>query len=362
MKIALLNLHYDNNYGGNLQRYALMTVLRRMGHDVTYLYMRFNWSTKSCGFWTKESIQNFIKRYIFLRKDVIVFPWREEDSAYINKYSITDPFLERYISHSPVLWGRCWLERYAKAHHFDAYIVGSDQVWRKSYTPRYGVGMWFFDFLPNKYHGKLIAYGASFGVSEKEYTEEEQEIIRPLYNRFKAVSVREESGLKLLNQYGWTSPKATCVIDPTLLLSKEDYIQLVNAADTKPMERKLWCYILDMDREKEELINQKSEELSLLPTIYSFNENRKLSIEQWLRNFFEAEYVITDSYHGLIFSLIFHKSFYLIVNKERGATRFDSLCQMLDVNPNEPIDWQLLDKNLNKYRQSSLDFLRDALR
>lgn len=328
---------------------------------MTYLYMRFNWSTKSCGFWVKESIRNFIKRYIFLRKNVSIFPWKEENPADKNKYSITDPFIERYISHSPVLWGRCWLEKYVKHNHFDAYIVGSDQVWRKSYTPRYGIGMWFFDFLPHNYHGKRIAYGASFGVTEKEYSEEEQVVIRQLYNRFNAVSVRENSGLELLNQYGWTSPKATCVLDPTLLLDREDYVKLVNAADTKPMERKLWCYILDMDKAKEVLINQKLEELSMQPTIYSFNENSQLSIEQWLRNFYEAEYVITDSYHGLIFSLIFHKPFYLIVNNERGAARFESLCQMLGIKPNEPIDWQVLDKNLNEHRQYSLDFLYDAL-
>lgn len=360
-KIALLNLHYDNNYGGNLQRYALVTTLQRMGYEVTYLYMRFNWSIKGRRFWAKEFVKNAIKRFILFRKNVSICSWKNEDASLVQKYKVTDRFLERYIPHSNVLWGRSWIERYVRHHYFDAFIVGSDQVWRKSYTTRYGIGMWFFDFLPKDYAGKRIAYGASFGVSEPEYTKEEQDKIRSLFNQFNAVSIREKSGLALLNQYGWTSPKATCVLDPTLLLKSDDYINLINAAETSPLDGKLWCYILDMNKEKERLINRKSKELSLSTTIHSISSNAQLSVEQWLRNFHDADYVITDSYHGLIFSLIFHKPFSLIINKGRGATRFESLKQTLAIDFDSSLDWTAFEQQLKAAKQKSLDFLETAL-
>lgn len=360
-KIALLNIYYDNNYGGNLQRYALYSVLRRIGYDVKYLYFRQNWNLYNGKRILKDTIKQLIKHYCFFQKGEQVCWWREEDDLYKKQTSITEQFLEMYIQHSPVLYGKWWLERYAKRNQYDAYIVGSDQVWRKKYVQRFGLGTWFFDFLPDNYKGKRIAYGASFGVSESEYTKEEQDMILPLFNKFDAVSVREESGVNLLKQYGWTSPEATCVLDPTLLLKAEDYIDLINAGDTYPLQGRLLCYILDMDEKKEQLINTKSRELKMRPTILSAGKDATLSVEQWLRSFKDAEYVITDSYHGLLFSLIFHKPFKLLINQSRGASRFESIERQLKIKLSEPIDWNQLDSQLEVERNKSIQFLKDAL-
>lgn len=361
-KIAILNLYYDNNYGGNLQRYALVTILQWMGFDVEYLYIRQNWSLLCRKDIIKSIIKQFIKHYILFRKNEPVCRWKIEKPQYVKQTEVTELFMQQYIPHSPVLYGTWWLEHYARRNCFDAYIVGSDQVWRKLYVQRFGLGMWFFDFLPDNYQGKRIAYGASFGVSEQEYTKEEQDIIRPLFNKFDAVSVREESGLNLLEQYGWTSPEATCVLDPTLLLRAEDYSALIEAVDTQPLTGKLLCYILDMDAEKEEYIKTKAEELNLTPTILSSGKNATISVEQWLRDFRDAEYVITDSYHGLLFSLIFHKPFKLMINQSRGASRFESVERMLNIRINEPIDWEKLDNQLGIARAKSVHFLKDALK
>lgn len=361
MKIALLNMYYDNNYGGNLQRYALSCVLRRLGHEVTYLYIRQNWNLYSGKRILKDTIKKIIKHYLLFQETEQVCWWKTENEQYKKQTSVTEHFLEKYIHHSPVLSGKFWLECYAKRNHFDAFIVGSDQVWRKLYVQRFGLGMWFFDFLPEKYIGKRIAYGASFGVSEPEYTKEEQDLIRPLFNKFDAVSVREQSGLDLLKQYGWTSPEATCVLDPTLLLSANDYSLLIENANTKPLAGKLLCYILDMDVEKEQLINLKASELNLSPTILSSGKDATASVEQWLRNFRDAEYVITDSYHGLLFALIFHKSYRLIVNRSRGASRFESVERQLKFHINEPMDWDKLDEQLVAVRNHSIRFLKCAL-
>lgn len=361
MKIALLNMYYDNNYGGNLQRYALSCVLRRLGYEVTYLYIRQNWNLYSGKRILKDTIKKIIKHYLLFQETEQVCRWKTENEQYKKQTSVTEHFLEKYIHHSPVLSGKFWLECYAKRNHFDAFIVGSDQVWRKLYVQRFGLGTWFFDFLQDWYKGKRIAYGASFGVSEQEYTKAEQDLIRPLFNKFDAVSVREQSGLDLLKQYGWISPEASCVLDPTLLLKAEDYNLLIENADTKPLEGKLLCYILDMNEEKELLINQKSKEQNLFPTILSSGKDAKASVEQWLRSFRDAEYVITDSYHGLLFALIYHKPYHLIVNRSRGASRFESVERQLDFHINEPMGWDELDKRLDVVRNRSIRFLKSAL-
>lgn len=360
-KIAILNMYYDNNYGGNLQRYALMTVLQRMDYDVTYLYIRQNWSLFSGREIVKKTIKQALKHHILGRAKEPIEWWKIEKEEYIQQSRVTEPFLEKYIPHSHVLYGTWWLKRYIKRNHFDAYIVGSDQVWRKQYVQRFGLGTWFFDFLPLNYSGKRIAYGASFGVRETEYDKEEQERLRPLFNKFDAVSVREESGLDLLKQYGWTNPRAEVVLDPTLLLTAEDYQHVIDAVETKPLEGKLLCYILDLNDEKEKIIQQTSKQLGLQPTMVSSGREATISVEQWLRDFSEAEYVITDSYHGLIFSLIFHKQFTLMVNQSRGASRFDSVEHLLNFHINELIDWTKLDKQMEIVRDKSIRFLKEAL-
>lgn len=360
-KVVLLTMYYDNNYGGNLQRYALAAILKNLGYDVTCLYIRQNWSHEGLKYWIWVTIKQFLKHYLLLRRNEPIRLWKDEKESYIQQTSLTEPFYERYIPHTDVFYGDRWLKRYAKKNRADAYIVGSDQVWRKLYVQRFGLGMWFFDFLPSSYVGKRIAYGASFGVNETEYTKEEQDFIRPLFNKFDAVSVREQSGLDILKQYGWISPDAICVLDPTLLLKSEDYIALVDAQKTKPLNGRLLCYILDMDIEKEALIKEKSEELDLRPTIQSAGKDATLSVEQWLRNFLEAEYIITDSYHGLLFSLLFHKPYKLIINHSRGASRFDSVAHLLGFHINEPIDWGEFDGHLETMRKKSIQFLENAL-
>ena len=75
----------------------------------------------------------------------------------------------------------------------------------------------------------------------------------------------------------------------------------------------------------------------------------------------EAEYVITDSYHGLLFSLLFHKPYRLVINHSRGASRFDSVAHLLDFHVNEPIDWDEFDGHLETMRKKSILFLENAL-
>jgi len=363
-KIALLNMAYDNNYGGNLQRYALVTILQRMGYSVEYLYIRNNWDdwfkTHTTKYILKQSIKQLF-RHLLKPQEEPWLVWHREDIEYKERIKVTEPFVEKYIPHTQPIYSHSTLKRLFKKGRYDAIIAGSDQIWRKTYIERFGLKTYFLDFVPNCYKGKRVIYGASFGVDSAEYTQIEAEKIRPLFERLTAVSVREKSGMNLLAQYKWMVPQAEVVLDPTLLLMKRDYEKLIENADTKSAEGNMFCYILDMTPEKEEQIQNIAAARELIPHVMTICDSCLVSIEQWLRYIRDAKYVYTDSYHGLLFSLIFHKPFKLIINKERGGTRFINIEQIMNIHLNESIDWTLIDKQLEIERQRSIRFLKRTL-
>ena len=356
-KIALLNLPVDNNYGGHLQRYALMTVLQRMGYDVTHLNVRFPSAKRNAIKYTMGWVKRLLMYpYYGLTKHRKYKPLRYF-KYYLQGEPITEAFYAKYIPHTERIYNQEELKRY---QGYDAYVVGSDQVWRQKYMPSFGddYGVWFLNFASDKLR---IAYGASLGTDEMEFSEEEQEQIRPLYNMLDAVSVRESSALDILQAYGWTEPKAETVVDPTFLLTTNDYKDLIKGSKTEPLQNKLLCYVLDMNEDKWRTIEQIAIENHLESHVQTLDKNTNTSVEQWLRNFSEAEYVVTDSYHGVVFSLIFHKPFKLIMNESRGKTRFDGIEQQLHILLQEPIDWDELDQQIEKAREHAKEFLNKEL-
>jgi len=366
-KVAILNMMYDNNYGGNLQRFAMVTLLQRMGYEVVYLYIRSAWKEE----WMRNG--SFVKRvYRFLRQVVahLAHPkkepwlaWEKESQWYKDICAITEPFLERYVAHTKPIQSHKQLEKVFERGNYDAVIAGSDQIWRKNYVERYGLGTWFLDFVPIDYKGRRVIYGASFGVDEKEYSEMDATQMRALYEKLDAVSVREQEGLRLVKEYGWNKPEAQMVLDPTLLLTQEDYESVIDAAETKAGEGDMFCYILDESEETMERIERIAKEMHLKPfvrTIYGATNNE--SVEQWLRYIRDAKYVYTDSYHGFLFSLIFEKPYYVAVNYNRGASRFTSVMGNLELKPDEEPKWDEVKNRLEKLRKESIDYIERSLK
>lgn len=353
MKIALLNLQYDNNYGGNLQRYALMTILQRMGHDVTHLNLRFKFYPDNKLKYLKTLFWRIYDRVIH-GKRAPIFQEFHQRKKYYRDCQNTESFYNKYIKHTKNIESKKELKKFQE---FDAFIVGSDQVWRKKFTQMHGIESFFFDFLPNE--KMRLAYGASFGSDKNELSRDDICFLTPLYNRFSAVSVREESGLNLLHQYQWKKPKAEIVLDPTLLLTKEDYNKIVTESVTHPSKGNLFCYILDQNIEKSNYIKKISHQKNLIPFKCALNE---YTIPQWLRSFQESKYVITDSYHGVLFSIIYQKPFYIFKNVFRGTSRFDSLEKLLKFSFNTNVfNWDLINKQLYLAQQQSTSFLKKAL-
>lgn len=358
-KIALLNMRYDNNYGGNLQRFALYTVLQRMGYEVEYLYIRENWDdwykSRSTLKILKQLIKQFL-RFILHPLTEPILAWHKENSMYVEQCKVTEPFLNKYIKHTKIIYNSTDLKKTIKRGNYDAIIAGSDQIWRKKYIQRYGIGTFFLDFLSKSFKGKKIVYGASFGVNNQEYTIEDIAFIQPYFSQLDLVSVRETSALDLLNNYGLVNPKAEVVLDPTLLLTKEDYIQLVTATHTNSSSGNLFCYVLDRTDEIQYIIDSIASTKDLTP--FEWSLSGKGTVEQWLRSFMDAEFVITDSYHGMLFSIIFNKPFKIIINESRGSARFRSIFQILNISENSDNIYMVeFNDQFNKLKKQSLKFL-----
>lgn len=354
MKIALLNLPFDNNYGGNLQRYALMRVLSDMGHDVTHLKLMFDKRNQSC-FCYPLILCKYILKCMLGKKCTSLYSSLFPKRMYERQNRVVDAFYNKYIKHTDAIYQVKDLRKYID---FDIFVVGSDQVWRKSIANKY-LSTMFFDYLIDK---PCIAYSVSLGSANNELTDKDVDKLGVLYKRFVAVSVRERSALDLFDSYNWKSPAAVHTLDPTMLLNKEDYKVLIENGNTKKYNAKLFCYILDRTKEKEEKIKEISMTKNLIPFYFSIKGTKNVSVEQWLRLFHDAEYVITDSYHGLIFSIIFNKPFFLFKNELRGNARFDSVYEILDITDStDDLDWNLINRKIETLRLRSKSFLYSSL-
>lgn len=248
---------------------------------------------------------------------------------------------------------------------FEGIIVGSDQVWRPKYVIL--IQDMFLNFCKDM-PIKRIAYAASFGTDQWEFTDEQTEICAHLAQQFDAVSVRESSGVSLCRKH--LDIEATNVLDPTLLLTAEDYTRLcIDIPRKKPF---VFAYILDQSEEKLKMIKDFASSKGLPYLIQSAGPAIKQddSIELWLSRFRDATYIITDSFHGTAFSINFGKDFYVFSNKGRGNSRFESLLGLFDlqgriidhaINVNSRINWQGVNNKLIEERQKSMKWLKEVL-
>lgn len=372
MKIGIITLPPLCNYGGIIQSYALQKTLQKAGHQVVLIDFPNEWNIKNPQK-TLLYINRFIQKYI-LRKPITV----KIDKKYNDDLQLitqnTSKFINKYIQ-------RIIISDFSELQpsKFDALVVGSDQIWRPKYFNR-AIENAYFSFAKD-WKIKRISYAASFGTDKWEYTPEQTAACSQLIRLFDGVSVRENSGIKLCNKY--LESDAIQVLDPTMLLEKEDYIGLIKAANLPQSTGDLFCYILDKTPEKDEITSQLSKRYKLTPFEVNakYNDsNAKIeeriqpAVEQWLRAFYDAKLIFTDSFHACVFSIIFNKPFIVFGNKERGMSRFDSLLEMFELKErlilvpediikvvNYPINWDKITAKLLTMQQQSLTFLHTHL-
>ena len=375
MKIGIITQPLETNYGGLLQNYALQEALRRLGHEVTTLDQPYLIASRTKII--KETVKSIVKKLFGREAQIPVYISKEEiDAIAIN----TSDFVEKYIYHTKKISSKNDFRRITKELSLDALIVGSDQVWRPLYNPR--LTRSFFDFAEDLNICR-IAYAASFGTDDWEYTESQARTCSKLAKLFKAISVREKSGINICQERFGVD--ATFVLDPTMLLDKEDYIKIVENSGITKSEGDMFTYILDQTDKKKEFIKKVSTRLNLTPFSVMPHKNKQYikkdiyncifpAVEQWLRAFIDAKFVVCDSFPGAVFSIIFNKPFVIIGNKERGMSRFNSLLnlyslkdRLLDTTSNidivdKVIDWTKINEKRKEFKKTSIDFIKKNLR
>lgn len=316
-KIGVVTLPLHTNIGGILQAYALQQYLIKQGFDVELIE------------------KNNSKHLYFVEK-------------YIKRKIIKESFYKEI-----------------KQNEYDTLIVGSDQIWRIKYSKYLDLS--FLGFAKDWKNINKIAYSCSFGADSWEYSESDTEKAKELIKYIKIVSIREDNGVDLCKKYLQHNATHTC--DPTMLLTRQDYIQLLNKEGVKQKENGIFTYILDKSKEKEIVINNASKILN--KNIMKFNQT---SVIDWLNSFYSCNCVITDSFHGCVFSIIFNKPFICILNTSRGIGRFKSLMNTFKTTKDrffkncKDVNYELLTKDLNindelnTFIKSSAEFLNNALK
>ena len=374
MRIAIITLPLHGNYGGILQNYALQTVLKRMGHKVETIVQPWQLHLPV---WRMPLAygKRIVKKYL-LRRRARLF--------YEGWYNRTQPMLlknmRRFVSkHIATREVKCFSD--IREGEYDAFVVGSDQIWRPIYSYK-PITLAYLDFAKDWNNVRRVAYAASFGTDKWEYTPKQTEQCAALARLFDGVSVREEAAVKTCQKH--LHCEALHVLDPTMLLKAEDYVSLFEGQSLEEPRGQLLTYVLDETPEKARIIREVAErhhyEVYRANSRYEdgfapLEERVQPPVEQWLKDFHDARFVITDSFHATVFSILFGKPFVVIGNADRGLSRIHSLLRMfgleehlvhsvadLDLGKDYVLDAGRVNEVLDARRREAMAFLKNNLR
>lgn len=322
MKIGILTLSIGGNIGGILQAWALQSVLTGMGHDVKVVDL----CHKPHPCMVLKYPIRAIKKYVFgcgkpIRHELIIY------KGHLEGYNRHSYFISKYVNTREVRK----FNRISR-NDFDLIVIGSDQIWRPVYAKGCGfrVADTFGEFAI-KSGISVFAYSASFGIDTlREFTYDEIMRIKVLLRDFISISVREESGVALCRELG---VEAEHVLDPTLLLNRSDYLNLIKDYPKK-QNLGIFEYILDKSEDIEKILSKITEGTELSSYCSSDLGRIGTHIENWLCGFRDASVVITDSFHACVFSIIFDTPFIVLKNHNRGYARIESLLGKLGLEKN----------------------------
>lgn len=370
MKIALVIFRIGPSHGSILQTYALYRTLYKMGHEVSILNRQHKMSIyrklKNIIARIKGRILNSYKGPVFYTKDYSSLSMRELNT-----------FIQKYLKSNLLTFSTRKELNNIVDLNFDCYIVGSDQTWRPKYV--HDVKYYFLDFLPINSSAKRIAYAPSFGTSEWEFSPKLTKECKEYLSKFSAVSVREDAGVILCKKY--FNIQALHVLDPTFLLAQKDYLCLIHKISCKNSPT-LAFSILDNSELAVRIVQKVCFNLNIKP--YQINASHKSTvknwiepgIEKWLEGILQSKFVVTDSFHATVFAIIFNKPFITIVNVSRGSSRIlslltmfglenrmvDSIDQVSDKLLYDTIDWDVVNRIIEKERNKSINWLKEALK
>lgn len=405
MKVALVIFRLGPSHGSILQSYALYRCLRQLGHEVTVVDAQWPLPLRR---WLRPTASRLVKRVLGLYHGPVFY--RGDYPAVM--MSRLNGFIQRGFGQDLITVHNRRDLAAAGRLDVDAYVVGSDQTWRPRYV--HDVRHYFLSFVSAARPVLRIAYAPSFGTSRWEYTPALEAECRQLLQRFAAVSVREAEGVTLCREHFGVS--ATHVLDPSMLLTKDDYLNALIAAPQEaaplidapltavpqgtaaftdapliaaPKDAAIpspfvGYSLIDFSPRNQEMVAQIATTLHLP----SCRLNAKIddyrspmaerippAIEDWLTGIHQSRLVVADSFHATVFAILLNRPFIVLANQERGLSRLQSLLAMVglenrlvdspaQITPallDEPIDWEAVNARLATRRQASIEFLINAL-
>lgn len=372
MKTAIMTLALSDNYGAALQCLGLAKALQKMGVD-TELFRYQDWSRVTYG-------MSALSRLKFEGQKAVTAVLTQKARA--KRFAA---FRENYIPMTKKLYSNN-AQLQQDPGHYDVYISGSDQIWNpKLFLFDYS---YFLDFAPED--AKRISYASSFGSAS--FNPAYKEKCGKLLEQYSHISVREKSGEKIVEDL--CGKKATTCLDPSLLLTQEDYLPMMADATAQAKNfRGILCYIMPGDILVTDAIESLAQQLHKktgLPIMrlgikahhifrYPKGEaDTKAGPAEFLAYFAGAQYVVTNSFHGTAFALNFGKPCYNPINDtlppekalhERIVsllTQTEATAQMIPVsNPVLPetrdLDMEKSQALLNALREQSYTYLKNAL-
>jgi hypothetical protein len=368
VKAGIITFHCADNFGAVLQTYALSKKIENMGVfseiidfnpsiivEPYKIFPRIDYCIKNRGL--KGTLKTYISR---LKR-------RNEIKNKRNKFQ---DFRNKYMRISKIKFNKS-KQLYDNPPKYDYYIAGSDQIWNPDFFSKIG-NSYFLDFV--KADCIRISYAASIAKENVEETSFGECL--GYIKKFDYISVREKSGKTFLNKI--INNNIFVTIDPTFLITKDEWLCITKLPNNKEK------YIFVYDLTKNENIIRIANKISEMENLKIITYSDGLGYNNWLESFFSkspteflgliqnAEYVLTNSFHGLAFGIIFNKQFYCIPHNKTGSRMLDLLNDLnlsdriinssIDIKQNrKDIDYNKVNSMINIQVNNSLDFLRKAL-
>lgn len=349
-KVGIVGYWYATNYGSVMTYYALYKAIEKMGYEPILI----------------DEVE------------------KENDPA--GEDSFPRVFIKKYCNVSESVR---WDEVKKLNDLCDTFVVGSDQVWTQG-ALRITRGMFFLNFADAT--KRKIAYASSFGTDRFMPFRSRDEEIRGYLRQFDKISIREDHGREVMKKrYFFDSDQ---VFDPTFLLDRDDYSELAEVSQVDTSGKYILAYILDPTPDKEKAISMLEKELEIPVKLVldgrygTFDSNvAKLTVFgdsvvpgvtewDWFKLFRDAEYVITDSHHGMALAILYGKMFIAYANHSRGYERFTSLLSLLGIQKRligssaditgmmirGRINYRAVEKRIENEKNYSSDWLLDGLK
>lgn len=371
MIVDVITRHAVTNYGSLLQTYATQATIEKLGHEVEIIdYIKYDEraskvakaSLGNSKFWNKNKIYKMT--YLIMQTPNFKYMYKRFEKMRKNLIKTTNlnyGNLKELKENVPIA---------------DVYCTGSDQVWGK-------IGMddfdkaYFLDFVPKG--KKCISYAASLG--KEKINEELDEKLKKLLEKYAKILVREQSAVDIIKSKGFDN--VDLVLDPTLLLTREEWENVIKREKIRKKCKQKYILIYQLHRNKEfdkyakKMAKKKNMKLiRVTPSILHGLKSGKIlllpNLSEFLNAFKNAEYILTDSFHATVFSIIFNKKF-IDIMPEKTGTRIKNILQLTGIENrilkeyndfesiDKKIDYNNVNQILQKERKKSIDLLKKAI-